>query len=182
MITNTKFAQKLLAAQDKRRNLTTTETMLETALLQAALLGGRIDDRDKLAVLEEHMSEHSDLFWDYLTFALVATGDSFGVRPGTWQTRTSDELSSILTPVTATPEDAARIRKVLAVVAEAIQEREGAMSEEMKAEPAGAFLLEIAFTISRLAASRASSAKTSAALFIRGVRRITDEYHAANKE
>lgn len=180
MITNTKFAQKMLAAQEKRRALTSNETMLETALLQAAVLHRGVGDITKLAILDEHMNEHKDLFWDYLTFALVATGDSFGVRPGTWQTRTAEELSSILTPVTATPEEALRIEKVLAVLTEAIQEREGAMSEEMKAEPAGAFLLEIAFTISRIAASRASSPKTAAALIIRGIRRITDQYHVAD--
>lgn len=183
MITNTKYAQKLLAAQDKRRALTNTETMLETALLQASVMSSGTGASDEgFAALKQHMEEHADLFWDYLNFAVVATADSFGVRPGTWLTRTPDEISSIIVPLTAAPEDSRDIREVVEAVSEALNEREGAASEEFMQAPDGELMLKMARLVAILATSRAKSKKLAPALVIKGIRRITDEYHKASSK
>lgn len=181
MITNTKYARKLLAAQDKRRALTADETMLETALLQAAVLTpGTVAAESGFEALKQHMADNAEKFWDYLNFAVVATADSFGVRPGTWFTRTPEEISSIIVPLTASPEDSRTIRAAVEAVSEALIEREGAASEEFTRSPDGELLLKMARLVSILATSRARSKKLAPALVIKGVRRVTDEYHKAH--
>ncbi|MGK3708825.1 hypothetical protein [Arthrobacter sp. IK3] len=181
MITNSKYAQKLLASQDKRRALTVDEKMLETALLQASVLSAGSGENDEaFAALKQHMEEHAPLFWDYLNFAVVATADSFGVRPGTWLTRTPEELSSILVPLSATPDQSRDIRTVIDAVSVALNEREGQASEEFLTDPDGALMLKMGRMVAVLAVSRAKHPRLAPALIVKGIRRITDEYHKSS--
>lgn len=165
----------------KRRPLNSTELTLDNTLFYAATQHCADGDPVKLAICGESMDEHKDFFWDYTTFALLVTGESAGVRPRTWKTRSAEELSSILTPITAAPEAAARIRAVVDVVSEAIKDRDGAMPEAMKAGQAGAFLLEITFAIFCITTSRTASDKAAVSLMQRRVHQITYRYRDAKK-